>query len=85
MKRTLIAAALSALSIAAHAQDVYVVTPEAAAELAQAVQQREAAAARTLAERRQRMIDECVANHGYEDGLTRPQVHRQLRPPDNHP
>jgi len=66
--------ALVAATSAARAQEVIVVP---AATLA-AAQAREAADQRALAERRQRMIDECIANHGYEDDCVR-EVDTELR------
>ncbi|TMH23302.1 MAG: hypothetical protein E6H63_18215 [Betaproteobacteria bacterium] len=69
---------LGAISAAARGEDVYVLTAPATAELAAAAQQREAAQAQALAERRQRMIDECVANHGYEEDCVR-EVDTELR------
>jgi len=69
---------LGAISAAARGEDVYVFTAPATAEFAAAAQQREAAQAQALAERRQRMIDECVANHGYEEDCVR-EVDTELR------
>ena len=71
MRRLLIALfVLSAATGVARAQQVIIVQPEAAA--------RQAADERALAERRQRMIDECVANHGYEEDCVR-EVDTELR------
>jgi len=71
MQRLLIALfVLSAATGVARAQQVSIVQPEAAA--------RQAADERALAERRQRMIDECVANHGYEEDCVR-EVDTELR------
>ena len=69
--------AFSGISVA-HADDVYVLPARTAAEVVAADQQRAAVEARALAERRQRMIDECVANHGYEDDCIR-EVDTELR------
>ena len=66
--------ALCTATSVARAQELIVV-PAAAAAVAQA---REAADARALAERRQRMIDECIANHGYEEDCVR-EVDTELR------
>jgi hypothetical protein len=63
---------------AAHADDVYVLPAPAAAEVVAADQQRAAVEARALAERRSRMIDRCVANHGYEEDCIR-EVDTELR------
>ena len=72
MRRLLIALfVLSAATGVARAQQVSIVQPEAAAA-------RQAADERALAERRQRMIDECVANHGYEEDCVR-EVDTELR------
>ena len=71
MQRLLLALfVLSAATGVARAQQVSIVQPEAAA--------RQAADGRALAERRQRMIDECVANHGYEEDCVR-EVDTELR------
>ena len=63
---------------AAHADDAYVLPDAAAVEIVAADQQRAAVEARALAERRQRMIDRCVANHGYEEDCVR-EVDTELR------
>ena len=71
MRRLLIALfVLSAATGVARAQQVIIVQPEAAA--------RQAADERALAERRQRMIEECIANHGSEDDCVR-EVDTELR------
>jgi len=71
MQRLLIALfVLSAATGVARAQQVIIVQPEAAA--------RQAADERALAERRQRMIEECIANHGSEDDCVR-EVDTELR------
>ena len=65
---------LCAASGVARAQETIAV-PAAAVAAAEA---REAVNERALAERRQRMIDECVANHGYEEDCVR-EVDTELR------
>ena len=70
--------ALCAAASIARAQDIVVLPPAEAHELAAAAQAREDASARELAERRSRMIDECLANHGYEDDCAR-EVEIELR------
>ncbi|HYL22990.1 MAG TPA: hypothetical protein VEV21_01215 [Burkholderiales bacterium] len=79
MKPTLIVLfALCAATSIARAEDVVVLPaatveqPSADAQAPQAVQ------ARAAAERRQRMIDECIANHGYENDCMR-EVDTELR------
>jgi cytochrome c553 len=75
MKPTLIALfALCAATSIARAQEVIVVAPATVA----AARARAEADERALAERRQRMIDECIASHGYEDDCVR-EVDTELR------
>ncbi len=79
MKPTLIVLfALCAATSIARAEDV-VVLPAATVEQPSAdAQARQAEQARAAAERRQRMIDECIANHGYENDCVR-EVDTELR------
>jgi hypothetical protein len=73
MKRVLMVLfALGAATGVARAQQVIVIQPDAAAQARQATDERAAA------ERRQRMIDECIANHGYEADCVR-DVDTELR------
>jgi hypothetical protein len=79
MKLTLIALfALCAATSTARAEDV-VVLPAATVEQPSAdAQARQAEQARAAAERRQRMIDACITNHGYENDCVR-EVDTELR------
>jgi len=79
MKPTLIVLfALCAATSMARAEDV-VVLPAATVEQPSAdAQARQAEQARAAAERRQRMIDDCIANHGYELDCVR-EVDTELR------
>ncbi|HYR32833.1 MAG TPA: hypothetical protein VEQ87_00950 [Burkholderiales bacterium] len=70
MKTLLLAFAILAAASAAQAQQTDALAASIAEQTAVAAQQREAEA-RALAERRQRMIDECIENHGYEDDCVR--------------
>ena len=69
--KTLLIACIFATASAAHAQDAQ--TPRRPT-----AEERHATDARALAERRQRMIDDCVENHGYEDDCVR-EVDTELR------
>lgn len=79
MKPILIALfTLCAATSIARAEDV-VVLPAATVEQPSAdAQARQADQARVAAERRQRMIDECITNHGYENDCVR-EVDTELR------
>jgi hypothetical protein len=79
MKPTLIVLfALCAATSIARAEEV-VVLPAATVEQPSAdAQARQAEQARAAAERRQRMIDECIAGHGYENDCVR-EVDTELR------
>jgi len=73
-------AGFSALSAAARADDTFLLPAFADVQLSTASQGRQAQEERdhALAERRQRMIEECVANHGYEQDCVR-EVDTELR------
>ena len=70
MKPLLLALAILAAASSAQAQETDALAAAIAEQTAAAAQRREAEA-RELAARRQRMIDECVENHGYEDDCVR--------------
>ena len=70
--------ALLAFCASARAQQIYVLPDRIAEQMAADAEAREATQARALAERRQRMIDECEANHGEEEDCVR-EVDTELR------
>lgn len=72
MKTLLLACVIGAAASAAYAQEAPT-SPAPSAGHEHAAQE-----ARALVERRQRMIDDCVENHGYEDDCVR-EVDTELR------
>ena len=79
MKTTLIVLfAICAATSIARAEDVVVLPAATVAQPSADAQARQAEQARAAAERRERMIDECIANHGYENDCVR-EVDTELR------